>query len=276
MRAVAAAVPVAARISRCEDVLCEAGANVVALPEGRVVCQPAFPHVYDANVVRRARLRLDDLDGQLARLAAPLERIGARHLQLVLDGADVPLEVAAQLSERGFHRDRLLAMMSGGPVQGGRRADILLRQVPHEAPWSDFADAMDTMNREEPWYAPAVSREVIGSLGQKARTGQLALFVAVDARDRRVVGSIGLGGLSVKNDAPAPDALAIVSVGTLPSWRGRGVARAMVLELIARARHRGAEIVYLMARADDWPKALYRKLGFEVAFSFDSWLRPPR
>ncbi len=267
MRAVAASVP--ERISLSEDALSEAGAHVVVLPEGRVICQPAFPHVYDANVVRRVRLRRSDLDGQLARLAAPLERIGARHLQLVLDGADVPIEVAAMLGERGFHRDRLLAMTVGGPAQGGRHAEIVLKQVPSEAPWSDFAGAMDRMNREEPWYAPAVSEEVIGSLGLKARSGPLQLFVALE--HGRVVGSIGLGGGDLANRVQA-----ILSVGTLPEARGRGVARAMVLELVGRARRSGADIIYLIARADDWPKALYRKLGFDVAFSFDTYLRPPR
>ena len=34
--------------------------------------------------------------------------------------------------------------------------------------------------------------------------------------------------------------------------------------------------MYLIARADDTPKEMYRKLGFETVFSFEVWLRPPR
>jgi hypothetical protein len=34
--------------------------------------------------------------------------------------------------------------------------------------------------------------------------------------------------------------------------------------------------VYLIARADDSPKEMYKKLGFRVELGFDVWLRLPR
>ena len=63
-----------------------------------------------------------------------------------------------------------------------------------------------------------------------------------------------------------------------PKWRvrHRKVAQSMVVTLCQRAREAGCDLVYLVARADDTPKDLYRKLGFEVAFRFEVWLRPPR
>jgi len=70
VRAVASSV--ADRISLAEDALAEAGAEVLRLDCGRVIRQPSFPHVYDANLVRRAVLREEGLDDALARLQAPL------------------------------------------------------------------------------------------------------------------------------------------------------------------------------------------------------------
>ena len=64
-------------------------------------------------------------------------------------------------------------------------------------------------------------------------------------------------------------------MGTVPEARRRGVAQAMVGKLCGKLRDAGCDVVYLLARADDSPKEMYRKFGFEVAFAFDVWLRPP-
>jgi ribosomal protein S18 acetylase RimI-like enzyme len=263
-----AALSVQERICASEDALAEAGAELLVLDVGRVIRQPGFPHVYDANLVRRACLRPEGIDQALERLAAPLREVGARHLQLTLDGADVPDSVAPLLRQRGFAHDRLLAMALGpGLIPSGERAPgIELRLLPDEAPWVEFELAMDRMNREESWYAPAVSREVVGSMRKKAELGAFQVFVA--ERQGRVVGTVAL--------ATHRQVASILSVGTLPEARRRGVGRTMVVAAVERARAAGAELIYLIARADDSPKDMYRKLGFHVEFGFDVWLRLPR
>jgi len=263
MRAVASSV--AERISLSEDALAEAGAEVLRLDVGRVIRQPAFPHVYDANLVRRAVLREHGLDEALERLQEPLREIGARHLQLTLDGADVPDLLAPQLRRRGFVRDRLLVMVHDVEPERPRAPGVRVRRVPDEAPWDQFSWAMDRMNREEAWYAPSVSREIVGSLRHKCEIGALSMFVA--ERDGRVVGTVGL---SIDRGVAS-----IVSVGTLPDARRRGVGRTMVIDVMERARRR-ADLIYLIARADDSPKDMYKKLGFRVELGFDVWLRLPR
>jgi ribosomal protein S18 acetylase RimI-like enzyme len=261
------ALSVQERISASEDALAEAGAEVFALDVGRVIRQPGFPHVYDANLVRRACLRPDGIDDALERLAAPLREVGARHLQLTLDGADVPDEVAPLLRQRGFAHDRLLAMALGPQRASGERASgVVLKRLPDEAHWSEFELAMDRMNREEAWYAPAVSREVVGSMRKKAEIGAFDVYVA--EQRGRVVGTVAM--------ALHRGVASILSVGTLPESRRRGVGRTMVLEMVERARAGGADLVYLIARADDSPKDMYRKLGFHVELGFDVWLRLPR
>jgi RimJ/RimL family protein N-acetyltransferase/predicted GNAT family acetyltransferase len=55
----------------------------------------------------------------------------------------------------------------------------------------------------------------------------------------------------------------IEDVNTLPRFRGRGLGRAVVQFATDEAR-RTNEIVYLEALADDWPRELYKKLGYDV------------
>lgn len=264
MRAIASSV--AERISLAEDALAEAGAEVIHTRWGRVIRQAAFPHVYDANLVRRVRLREENLDEALEAFAQPLRAVGARHLQLSCDGADLPESLAPLLRRRGFVRDRLLVMTIDGPLLRARAPGVRLLRVPSEASWDAFAFAMDHMNREEAWYAPSVSMEIVGSMRQKCERGALELFVA--EREGRVVGTIG--------SAQHRGVASIFSVGTLAPARRRGVGRTLVIEVVERARMAGIDLVYLIARADDSPKEMYRKLGFHVELGFDVWLRLPR
>ena len=52
-------------------------------------------------------------------------------------------------------------------------------------------------------------------------------------------------------------------VDTLEEFRGRGVARAVVLGAAEAAREAGADRVFILADENDWPKELYRRLGFD-------------
>ena len=55
----------------------------------------------------------------------------------------------------------------------------------------------------------------------------------------------------------------VENVDTLEAFRGRGVARAVVLGAIEAATEAGAERTFIVADDDDWPKELYAKLGFD-------------
>ena len=55
---------------------------------------------------------------------------------------------------------------------------------------------------------------------------------------------------------------AIEAVMTDPDHRGNGYATALVGDAIGRARAAGCDVVWLLARADDWPRRWYERLGF--------------
>lgn len=68
----------------------------------------------------------------------------------------------------------------------------------------------------------------------------------------------------------------VEDVSTQEPYRGRGYARATVLTAIAAAREAGCDFVFLVADQDDWPKALYAKLGFDpLGVVYDFLKLPP-
>jgi ribosomal protein S18 acetylase RimI-like enzyme len=66
----------------------------------------------------------------------------------------------------------------------------------------------------------------------------------------------------------------VEDVGTLPEHRNRGYAKAVVLAAIAAAREDGADFVCLVADANDWPKELYRRLGFDEIGHYTKFFVP--
>ncbi|HEY7002887.1 MAG TPA: GNAT family N-acetyltransferase [Gaiellaceae bacterium] len=65
----------------------------------------------------------------------------------------------------------------------------------------------------------------------------------------------------------------VEEVQTLPSHRGRGHAKATVTRAVEEALAGGHEFIFLVADGDDWPKELYRRLGFEEVGSRFAFLR---
>jgi RimJ/RimL family protein N-acetyltransferase/predicted GNAT family acetyltransferase len=66
----------------------------------------------------------------------------------------------------------------------------------------------------------------------------------------------------------------IEDVNTLVPYRGRGLGRAVVQKALDEARATHA-IVFIEALANDWPKDLYNRLGFDVLDARHLFLRPP-
>jgi ribosomal protein S18 acetylase RimI-like enzyme len=92
----------------------------------------------------------------------------------------------------------------------------------------------------------------LGFLHERLRRGLTAMAVAEGEAD----GPLGAG-----SHQPVGDVSEIMSVGTLPAARRRGIGAAVTGRLVEHARERGAEVVFLSA-ADDAVARLYERLGF--------------
>lgn len=68
----------------------------------------------------------------------------------------------------------------------------------------------------------------------------------------------------------------IEDVTTLEDYRRRGFARTTVARALHEARSEGHDLVFLVADDDDWPKELYRRLGFDVVGRSYGFIRPGR
>jgi predicted GNAT family acetyltransferase len=67
----------------------------------------------------------------------------------------------------------------------------------------------------------------------------------------------------------------IENVFTSERFRNRGLARSTVSRALEESRAAGHDLTFLLADRDDWPKELYRKLGFEQIGQIWEFLRPP-
>lgn len=56
----------------------------------------------------------------------------------------------------------------------------------------------------------------------------------------------------------------VEEVGTLKAARGRGLAQAVVLAAATASQKAGHRVTFLTADADDWPREMYEKVGFET------------
>jgi ribosomal protein S18 acetylase RimI-like enzyme len=116
----------------------------------------------------------------------------------------------------------------------------------------------------QPWAKPEVMAELFAGkelIGERVR----ARFFAV-VLDGQVVSYSDL----YQDGADAQ----VEDVGTLQEYRERGYASAVVLAAIAAAREEGAEFVFLVADLEDWPKELYRRLGFDELGYFVKFIAP--
>jgi GNAT superfamily N-acetyltransferase len=62
----------------------------------------------------------------------------------------------------------------------------------------------------------------------------------------------------------------VYAVGTVPEWRRRGLARALMEHVLADARHRGARTATLQSTRMGQP--LYDSLGFQPAGRYEEWI----
>ncbi|WP_449373810.1 ribosomal protein S18-alanine N-acetyltransferase [Arthrobacter psychrolactophilus] len=119
----------------------------------------------------------------------------------------------------------------------------------------DFIAALD----QQLFGVDAWPREMfVGELSQpETRRYVIAeLPSAVEPSQKIIVGYAGLMCV-----APIGD---IQTIGVLPEYEGRGIARAMLTELIAEAGRRGADDVMLeVSSTNPRAQALYRRYGFE-------------
>ena len=227
------------------------GTRAEQTPSGRAVFTDELPHRLDGNYLWVDRyVEPEELVAEAAQ--------HARRLIFVPD-PEIGDRLAPWFEQQGWRVDRHVVMAQ--LREPGREADL---SVVSELGEEGLREARRQVLSGQPWATDEVLEQIFAAkrlIGERVRARFFAALV-----DGEVVSYSDL----YQDGADAQ----VEDVGTLPEHRNRGYASAVVLAAIAAARSNGAEFVCLVADANDWPKELYARLGFDVVGNYTKFFVP--
>jgi ribosomal protein S18 acetylase RimI-like enzyme len=245
-------------------------ASVHRTPWGAVVTDPRYPRVYEANhasVLHRApRLMLAEIR---ADLLPALAQVGATHEHIeIMDADDDPPALRDLLASPGEHDPDVVMVYEGRTATGRRRGGehepdgVRVEEVerPDEPFWSLYRQIPNA-------YGEPLPEAVLDQMLARARQVFLpweTFFVGrVTGTIAGVASVLTLGGVAY-----------IDNVVTLPPFRRRGIATAVVGRAVSASLEGGAELVFLLAEENGAPQRLYERLGFRVHRRCYGFTRP--
>jgi ribosomal protein S18 acetylase RimI-like enzyme len=245
------------RIHRFEREIEMAGTQTVASPLGVGVLTPELPLRHDSNF-----LMLDRAEGA-AQAIGEADRIlggaGRAHRVIVTLNEELGERLRPDFQALGWRTQRHVFMVQRRAPD--KTADLSLAKEVDEAA---LRPGRTRETLAQPWGSSELAQQLLDAkllLGTRAQT--------------RFFG-VPMGGEIVAwTDLYLADGVGQVEdVATLPEHRGRGHASAVVLRAVEEARRAGADLVFLVADDEDWPKELYRRLGFDAVGRIYKFSRP--
>ena len=230
------------------------GNEVLELDAVRLVTNREAPLIYDANHASGVRAETPDaIDAVLEQCEEAFAGLGHRRFQ---GDPLTPPAFEARLVLEGYQiTSELEMLLEGKLLRSGRPVEI--RGVTTEADWESLARLTRADHEEEgpkfgrPVYAREVSEQMLGVRRRKGPALRYWLARA-DGIDCAFFSSW-----------PGPERVGVVEdLFTLPRFRGRGIATALIERAVDDARERGAGPVVIGARPDDSPRHMYAALGF--------------
>jgi ribosomal protein S18 acetylase RimI-like enzyme len=228
--------------------------RVVETRFGPALFNDTLSTIWSLNVLRTERPG----DATADEIAAEADRVQAE-----LAHRRVILPPGAAVLEEGFRRlgwkpDHFLFMVyrgGGEPTDTARVEEIepgRLRRLREEIirEWQPDADekTVSDMNAANLLQMKAANSRIFGIVENGEVVSSAQLFSD--------------GGAAQVED-----------VATLPAYRGRGHAKALVTRAIEEAVAGNQEFIFLVAEGDDWPRKLYNRLGFEEVGSRFAFLK---
>jgi ribosomal protein S18 acetylase RimI-like enzyme len=245
------------RVQRFDREIAMSGTETVASPLGVGVLTPELSLRHDSNYlfVERAGDAQEAVD-EADRI---LGGAGHTHRMIVTFEEKVGARLRPQFQELGWQTQRHVFMVQRREPE--KDADV---SVVTEVDESALRPGRAWMIATYPWGTEEVARQLLDAKILIARRADTRFF-GVEA-DGQIVAWTDLylaGGVAQIED-----------VATLPGHRGKGYATAVVLRAAEEARRAGAELVFLVADDEDWPKALYARLGFDPVGLSYKFIRP--
>ncbi len=234
-----------------------AAQQTIELPEGLVVLHEPLRSMRYLNALI--------LDAPLPESFGPDEVAGLADVRLghltyrsvVLDDAPAAERLVPELQRRGWTVERTLFMRWRSAAETGIPVHLAREISEHE-----LRTLQREIHREDQGGASAVAEALSATL----IAGQDAIRATTRAR---CFGAGAAGAVSASCtlffDRPAGEGgLALIDeVGTLRAQRRRGFGRAVVAAALEAARREGCDPIFIPADAEDWPRGMYERMGFE-------------
>jgi ribosomal protein S18 acetylase RimI-like enzyme len=228
-------------------------------PFGPVLVHTRLARVHDLNFLRAE----EPGDATAEELAAEVDRVqgAARigHRRVNIRGEEQRRRLEPQFVRLGWEPQRFVLMVQRR--EPDRPAEQEVREVDEPTLRPLWAEAI----RSEPHGKDETLVQQI--LEHRRDVGQ--------AIPTRLFAAEVDGKLVAHTELYSEDGVGQVeNVYTLADYRGRGLARALVLRGVAESHAAGNDLTFLVADADDWPQRMYEKLGFETVGRYARFLRP--
>lgn len=194
-----------------------------------------------------------DVEAAISAVEAFYDQRGLPPRFKLADGAIIPSDLAQCLARRGYAAAKETLVMTG-PALGAAEDDVTL--TPHPDPAFEAVFIASAAGN----VADAAER-----LSTLARIPAPARFARLDREGRPA--AIGASAIT-------DGWVGVFGMRTDPAQRRQGLARRLLLAMLAEASRLGARQAYLQVEADNGPAiALYRGLGFETAYAYRYWAR---
>lgn len=244
---------------------------------------------FDLELEEALAERVEDVgDGMTAFIDTRIPLVWDSNFLVAESGSVGAHRVAAKadevFAELGMsHR----AAVARHPADTGRLATGL-----QKLGWEREDDVYQVLRRE-PDRPPAVKVEQVSleEAGPVNRTAIMAEDSAtarvaeqIHLRDRRIGEIYRDRWFVARHEGEAASACRLIQcdgigqvedVSTVERARGRGLARAVVLAATQASLDDGDEITFIIADANDWPRRLYERLGFDLLGEVSSSRRKP-
>ncbi len=250
-------------LQRCRDFELEreidAAERVEDLGDGvRAVLNPTIPLVWDANYLL------------LEEPGPPAEQISVLADEVL---GELGMTHRTVKTRRPALADELEADFVGLDWDVDRTVNMVLRREPDRPPSAQAEQVRRevaqplrlALMEEHPWTTPAAAPQLIELDRRIAEVRSDRSFAAFEG------GRVASACRLYQGDGVGQ----VEHVETLPEFRNRGLARAVVAAAIEASRIDGDELIFITADATDWPQQLYRRIGFdEVGVSLALRRRP--
>ena len=238
------------RVQRFEREIEMAGSKTVDSPFGVAVLEPRLPRRHDSNYLLVDRL---PLGAGAPAIAAEAQRIlggaGLAHRAAFTFDQRLGDQLDAQFRDLGWNVRRHIWMAQLREPE--RVAD---GSVVEEVGEADLRPGRTDEIVRYPWGSHDVAKQLLDAKLLIAERAETRFFGV------RVEGEI----VSWADLYVAQGVGQVEDVATKEQHRGKGYASAVVLRAAGEARKAGADLVFLVADEEDWPKELYKRLGFDT------------